>query len=271
MKQPAIFLNHGAGPCFWMDWPAPFGPGAFAGLDAYLAGLIARLPQRPKAVLVVSAHWEEARPTVSTCAAPPMLFDYYGFPEATYRLRFPAPGSPDLARRVAGLLSAAGIDHGEDGERGFDHGVFVPFLRITPAADIPIVMLSLARDLDPARHLALGAALAPLRDEGVLIAGSGMSYHNLQRFTDGDGRDAETFDRWLTAAATAPDPGERTRALTGWASAPAARAAHPRAEHLLPLMVVAGAAGRAPGRRAYADVIGGKPFSGYEFGEAVTP
>ena len=264
-RQPAIFLNHGAGPCFWMDWPAPFGPGAFGRLDGYLGGLMDRLPERPRAALVVSAHWEEARPTVSTAAAPPMLFDYYGFPDHTYRLSLPAPGHPGLARQVAGLLAAAGIACDEDGERGFDHGVFVPFLRITPAADLPIVMLSLRRDLDPAAHIALGAALAPLREEGVLIVGSGQSYHNLARFTDGDGAAAAAFDGWLRAAATAA-PRERTRALLDWARAPSARSAHPREEHLLPLMVVAGAAGADPGRCAYADVVGGKAFSGYEFG-----
>ena len=265
-RQPTIFLNHGAGPCFWVDWPAPLGAGAFDRLDPNLGGLMARLPARPKAALVVSAHWEEARPTVSTGAAPPMLFDYYGFPEHTYRLMLPAPGCPELARRVAELLTAAGIACDEDGDRGFDHGVFVPFLRITPEADLPIVMLSLRRDLDPAAHLAIGAALAPLRDEGVLIVGSGQSYHNLSRFTDGDGATSEAFDGWLSAAVTSDDPDVRSRDLRAWASAPAARAAHPREEHLLPLMVVAGAAGRDVGRRAYADRIGGKVFSGYEFG-----
>ncbi len=264
-RQPAVFLNHGAGPCFWMDWPAPLGPGAFDRLDGYLQGLIARLPARPTAALVVSAHWEAERPTVGTAAAPPMLFDYYGFPEATYRLRFPASGSPELGRRVRDLLAAAGIDTDEDAERGFDHGVFVPFLRITPNADLPVVALSLCRDLDPARHLAIGAALAPLRDEGVLIVGSGQSYHNLARFTDGDGATAEAFDSWLNEAATASDPQVRNRKLATWTAAPAARAAHPREEHLLPLMVVAGAAGADPGRRAYDDRIGGKRFSGYEF------
>lgn len=265
-RQPTVFLNHGAGPCFWMDWPAPLGAGAFDRLDRYLGGLIARLPERPKAALVVSAHWEEARPTVGSGAAPPMLFDYYGFPEHTYRLSLPAAGNPALARRVAGLLAAAGIACDQDPERGFDHGVFVPFLRITPDADLPIVPLSLRRDLDPAAHLAIGAALAPLRDEGVLIVGSGQSYHNLSRFTDGDGAASEAFDRWLNAATTADDPAIRNRDLRAWASAPAARAAHPREEHLVPLMVVAGAAGPDLGRRAYADRIGGKVFSGYEFG-----
>ena len=265
-RQPAVFLNHGAGPCFWMDWPAPLGPGAFRRLDEYLGGLMARLPERPRAALVISAHWEEALPTVSGAEAPPMLFDYYGFPEQTYRLRFPAAGSPELARRVRGLLGEAGIDCRENGERGFDHGVFVPFLRITPEADLPIVMLSLRHDLDPARHLAIGAALAPLRGEGVLIVGSGQSYHNLARFTDGDGRTAEAFDAWLNAATTASDPLVRNQRLAAWTAAPCARDAHPREEHLMPLMVVAGAAGTDVGRRAYDDRIGGKRFSGYEFG-----
>ena len=266
IRQPVVFLNHGGGPCFWMDWPAPLGPGAFGRLDTYLQGLMARLPERPKAALVISAHWEENLPTVSTSAAPPMLFDYYGFPDHTYRLSFPASGSPELARRVRDLLWNADIECGQDSQRGFDHGVFVPFLRITPEADLPIVMLSLRHDLDPARHLAIGAALTPLRDEGVLIVGSGQSYHNLSRFMDGDGRTADAFDAWLNDVATAADPSVRNSKLKTWTAAPSARAAHPREEHLMPLMVIAGAAGPDAGRRAYDDRIGGKRFSGYEFG-----
>ncbi len=265
-RQPVVFLNHGAGPCFWMDWPAPLGPGAFVRLDDYLGGLMARLPERPKAALVISAHWEAAIPTVSTSPAPPMVFDYYGFPEATYRLRFPAQGSPVLGHRVRDLLTGAGIEAGEDAVRGFDHGVFVPFLRITPEASLPIVMLSLQHDLDPGRHLAMGAALAPLRDEGVVIVGSGQSYHNLSGFADGDPTAADGFDAWLTEAATDPDVGVRTGKLGAWSGAPFARAAHPREEHLMPLMVIAGAAGPDIGRHAYDDRIGGKRFSGYEFG-----
>lgn len=160
VQMPTVYLTHGGGPCFWMEFPPPFGPQAYEGLRAYLAGLLASLPAAPRAIVMVSAHWEEAVPTVSTAPFPPMLFDYYGFPPHTYRLSYPAPGSPGLAERVRGLLEATGIETAANAERGFDHGVFVPMLIIDPATRIPVVMLSLAADLDPARHLAIGAALA---------------------------------------------------------------------------------------------------------------
>src|SRR5262245_60314151 len=145
-RQPAIFLSHGGGPCFWMSHPPPIGPHGFDSLKAYLAGLLDSLPARPKAILVVSGHWEERLPTVSTAAAPPMLFDYYGFPEHTYHLSYPAPGAPDVAAQVRALMTAAGIETATDSVRGFDHGVFVPFLIIDPQARIPMVMLSLQQN-----------------------------------------------------------------------------------------------------------------------------
>ena len=178
--------------------------------------------------------------------SPPLLFDYYGFPEHTYRLKYPAPGSPALAARVRELLADADIAADEDPARGYDHGVFVPFLLAFPDADIPVVQLSLRADLDPAAHLAIGRALAPLRDEGVLIVGSGMSYHNLREFWSTRPADVEAaarFDAWLAAAVENPESAARDAQLAAWAAAPGARAAHPRDEHLLPLMVAAGAGG----------------------------
>ena len=268
MRQPTIFLSHGGGPCFWMDFPEPFGPHAFDKLRDYLAGLLATLPERPKAILVVSAHWEEAEPTVGAAKAPGMIYDYYGFPAHTYHLRYPAPGSPQLAGRVRDLLGAAGIASGSDPERGFDHGVFVPMLIVDPKAEIPAATLSLQRDLSPELHLAIGAALAPLRDEGVLILGSGNSFHNLRTFFDGQKRVSGAFDDWLTAAVETPDPAARAAQFAAWDTAPGARECHPREEHLLPLMVVAGAAGGDPGARVYSDLIAGKAISGYAFGQA---
>ena len=149
------------------------------------SGLVASLPERPKAFLVVTAHWEADEPTVSVNPKPGMLFDYYGFPEHTYKLSYPAPGAPEVAAEVKRLIEAAGLPVATDGERGFDHGVFVPFLIVDPKAEIPVVMLSLRKDLDPAFHIRLGKALAPLRDQGVAIVGSGMSYHDLRHFFDG--------------------------------------------------------------------------------------
>jgi aromatic ring-opening dioxygenase catalytic subunit (LigB family) len=265
-RQPAIFLSHGGGPCFWMTFPPPLGPHAFDDLRAYLAGLRNTLPAPPKAILVVSGHWEERRPTVSTAAAPPMLFDYHGFPEHTYHLMYPAPGEPQLGEKVRTLLTAAGIETATDSKRGFDHGVFVPFLIIDPDARIPVVMLSLQRNLDPAFHIAVGRAIGPLRDEGVLIIGSGNSFHNLRTFFNGETAVSAAFDGWLNDTVAGTDPERRNANLEQWAQAPHARDCHPREEHLLPLMVVSGAALSDVGRRVYHDKIGGKLVSGFAFG-----
>ena len=265
-RQPAIFLSHGGGPCFWMSYPPPIGPQGFDHLKAYLAGLIDTLPARPKAVLVVSGHWEEQLPTVSTAAAPPMLFDYYGFPEHTYHLKYPAPGAPDVAEKTRAVLTSAGIETATDSRRGFDHGVFVPFLIMDPEAQIPVVMLSLQQNLDPAFHIAVGKAIAPLRDDGVLIVGSGNTFHNLRAIHDGKTGPSAAFDAWLNEAVAGTDAARRNASLEQWAKAPHARDCHPREEHLLPLMVVAGAALTDVGRRVYHDDIGGKLASGFAFG-----
>jgi len=248
-----------------MEFPPPFGPHAWDRLRDYLAGLVGSLPEPPKALLVVTAHWEAAQPTVSLNPKPGMLYDYYGFPEHTYHLQYPAPGAPDLGAKAKRLIEASGLPVETDEERGFDHGVFVPFLIVDPKAEIPVVMLSLRRDLDPAFHIRLGKALAPLRDEGVPIVGSGMSFHDLRTFfTGGEGASA-VFDAWLDETAQAPQD-EREARLVAWDKAPAARACHPREEHLLPLMVVAGAAGGSAGKHEFRDVIGGKVISGFRFG-----
>jgi aromatic ring-opening dioxygenase catalytic subunit (LigB family) len=265
VRQPAIFIPHGGGPCFWMEFPPPFGPHAWDRLRDYLAGLVASLPERPKAFLVVTAHWEAAEPTVSVNQKPGMLYDYYGFPEHTYHLQYPAPGAPDVGDKVKRLIEAAGLPVAADTERGFDHGVFVPFLIVDPKAEIPVVMLSLRKDLDAAFHIRLGKALAPLRDEGIAIVGSGMSYHDLRHFFDGSEGASAAFDAWLDETAKAP-PSEREARLAAWDKAPAARACHPREEHLLPLMVVVGAAGDSEGRHDFKDVIAGKTISGFRFG-----
>jgi aromatic ring-opening dioxygenase catalytic subunit (LigB family) len=266
-RLPSLYITHGGGPCFWMEFGPPFGPHAFDKLRAYLAGLINGLPERPKAILMISGHWEEDRPTVSTAAKPGMLFDYYGFPEHTYQLSYPAPGAPALAERVRSLLNAAQIDCGTDDQRGFDHGVFVPQLIIDPEAQIPVVMLSMRHDLDPAAHIVIGRALEPLRDEGVLIMGSGSSYHNLREFFGGRGGEASlAFDDWLNDTVTTRDPDVRNTSLAEWAKAPGGRACHPREDHLIPLMVAAGAAGADSGRRSFRDLLGGKAVSCFSFG-----
>jgi aromatic ring-opening dioxygenase catalytic subunit (LigB family) len=267
-RLPTLFIPHGGGPCFFME--EGIGPkGTWDRMATYLRGIADAIGQKPKAILVISGHWEEARPTVHVGRNPPLLFDYYGFPEHTYRLRYPAPGSPELAAQVRALLDKAGIESGEEAERGLDHGVFVPFLLIYPQAEIPVVQLSLRQDLDPAAHLAIGRALVPLREEGVLIVGSGMSYHNLRHFGSMDPRvteGARRFDDWLTAAVEESDAARRADALQSWSAAPDALLCHPRAEHLAPLFIAAGAAGDDRGRRTYSDRIMGKAVSGFQFG-----
>jgi aromatic ring-opening dioxygenase catalytic subunit (LigB family) len=264
-RMPVVFLPHGGGPWPFVD--LGFGDRASLGqLAAYLRSVAAVPPVRPKALLVVSAHWEERVPTVMTAPRPPMLYDYYGFPPESYAIQWPAPGQPTLAARVRDLLGGAGIDSAADPARGFDHGTFVPLKLTFPDADIPTIQLSLKAGLDPAEHLAIGRALAPLRDEGIFIVGSGMTFHNLRAFRDPRAPEvAARFDAWLRDAATRP-AAARDRALTDWATAPAARQAHPREEHLLPLMVIAGAAGPDPATIAYQGTFASIPLSAYHFG-----
>jgi aromatic ring-opening dioxygenase catalytic subunit (LigB family) len=263
-RLPVAFFPHGGGPWPFVDIGFD-GPEADA-LTAYLRS-IRDLPKTPpKALLVVSAHWEERVPTVMTAERPPMLYDYYGFPPASYQITWPAPGDPALAARVRALLGAAGFPTAEDARRGFDHGTFVPLKLAYPDADVPTVQLSLKAGLDPEEHLAIGRALAPLRDEGVFILGSGMTFHNLRAFRDPRARPvAEAFDTWLRDAATR-DAHDRDRRLAAWTQAPGARLAHPREEHLLPLMVVAGAAGEDQGTLAYGGAFWGLHLSAYHFG-----
>jgi aromatic ring-opening dioxygenase catalytic subunit (LigB family) len=263
MTLPTYFIPHGAGPCFFMEWTR--GPAdTWDRTAAWLKGLTAALPERPKAILVVSGHWEAPVFTVGSSPAPPMIYDYGGFPEHTYQLRFDAPGSPALAARVRDLLERAGFPTAEDRDRGYDHGVFVPLMLVTPDADIPVVQLSLRAGLDPADHLAAGRALAPLRDEGVLIVGSGMSWHNMRGFSPAFTAKSAEFDAWLAASLT--DPAVREDAMARWSDGPHAREAHPREEHLAPLFVAAGAARGEPGRTAFRDQVMDVVISAFEFG-----
>jgi len=267
-RLPTLFIPHGGGPCFFVAQPAGFPAGLWDNLAAYLRGIAAAIGQRPHAVLVISGHWECAVATVLTAEQHTLLFDYYGFPEASYRLTYPAHGSIAVAARVRELLRQAGIPSEAEPQRGLDHGVFVPFKLIYPDADVPIVQLSLKHNLNAAEHLAMGRALTPLRDEGVLILGSGNSYHNLREFFSNRAAASEAseqFDAWLGAAITAPSA-ERERLLGGWTDAPGALDCHPRGEHLIPLMVAAGAAGGDAGKITYHEQMLGKTFSGIQFG-----
>ncbi|WP_248730284.1 class III extradiol ring-cleavage dioxygenase [Vreelandella populi] len=248
-----------------MDWdPA----NTWSRMEAWLRAVPERLGARPKAVLVVSGHWEAAEFTVNIQNSPPLLYDYSGFPEHTYELEYPVPGSPELAERVQALLARAGYSTNSERSRGLDHGVFIPMKLIYPGADIPLVQLSLRRGLSAAEHVAAGHALEPLRREGVLIIGTGMSFHNMHRFRFDDSAldpDSVCFDEWLAQTVALPPP-EREQRLLDWALAPGGRAAHPREEHLLPLHVVAGAAGNDLGRQVFQDRVIGSIQSAFIFG-----
>ena len=261
--QPTFFINHGGGPCFFLE-PGPMRD-AWAPLERYLRGFAASLAEPPCALLVISGHWEQRVPTLNSGAAPPLLFDYQGFPPHTYEITWPAPGSPELAARAQELLSKGGIASAADDVRGYDHGVFVPLKVAFPDAELPVVQLSLQLGLDPAAHLAIGKALRPLRDEGVLIIGSGQTYHNMRGFrSSASDPNAEAFDSWLRTAML--ETGTREQALIGWHRAPGAREAQPREDHLLPLMVAAGAATGEPAHVAFQGHVLGKPISGFRFG-----
>ncbi len=257
---PTLYVPHGGGPCFFMEDPQ----GIWTRMGGFLRHLPASLPERPRAILIVSGHWETRGLAVTGAARPPLVFDYYGFPPHTYQLRYDVPGAPELADQVAALLRAAGFAASVDPVRGLDHGVFVPLKVVFPDADVPVVELSLDAGLDAAHHLAVGRALAPLRAQGVLVMGAGMSFHNLRAM--GDPRleaPSAQFDAWLQQAACAP-AAQRAALLADWQQAPHARLAHPRHEHLLPLMVAAGASDQ-PGRVIYREKVLGSWISGFAF------
>lgn len=265
-RLPTYFISHGGGPWPWMK--AEMGD-TYAKLAAALADMPRQLGRKPAAVLMVSAHWEAPAFTVQATAQPGMIYDYGGFPPHTYQVHYRSPGAPALALRVQALIQAAGLPAALDAERGYDHGMFSPMQAIYPQADVPVLQLSLRRGLDPAEHLALGRALAPLRDEEVLIVGSGLSWHNLRAFGPQAAVPSKAFDDWL-AQALAVGSAQRSQALVDWEQAPAARTAHPREEHLIPLMVAVGAAEDEGAVRVYheSDFVGGLSVSSWRFGAA---
>ena len=262
-RMPSYFISHGGGPWPWM----PSMREQFRNLEASLIQMITDLPIRPKAVLMISGHWEADGFAVMGAANPPMLYDYYNFPPETYEVVYPAPGAPDLAAQVAGLIDAAGLPVRIDPAQGFDHGAFVPMAIMYPQADMPLVQVSLDKSYDPADHFALGRALAPLRDEGVMIVGSGLSYHNLRLFGPGAKEPSEAFDAWLGRALALP-PAARTDALMNWESAPSARVCHAQEDHFVPIFAALGAAEGDAATRIYHDtgLFGGVTASSYRFG-----
>lgn len=266
-RLPTYFLSHGGGPWPWLT--GPFRE-HYRLLESSLKATVHELGGKPRAILMVSAHWEATEFSVMAGARPGMVYDYAGFPDHTYAFQYPAPGSPELAGRVQRLLEAAGLAARLDPTRGFDHGAFVPLAVMFPEADVPVVQLSLKVGYDPETHLAAGRALAPLRGEGVLIIGSGLSYHNLREFGAGAKEASEAFDAWLQETLLRVPPADRSRRLLQWETAPAARRAHPREDHLVPLLMAVGAAEDEPAACVYREqgFFGGVTASSFRFGDA---
>lgn len=266
-QLPTFFLCHGGGP-----WPYLQGPlrQHFDGLEASLKGVLPSLDELPKAIVVVSAHWETEKFCVGTNPRPPMYYDYSGFPEHTYHVQYNAPGSPALAERIKELLEDGGLACGTDRQRGFDHGTFTLMEPMRPEADIPVVQMSVRSDFDPAVHIEAGRHLAPLRSEGVLIVGSGMTFHNLGAIGQ-DGREPSVqFDQWMREHLVGVTAGEREAALLDWRSAPAAHFVHPRPDHLIPLHVAAGAGEDGPCTIHYHEqaFFGAVAVTSFRFGDA---
>lgn len=267
-RLPTYFISHGGGPWPWLDGPFR---ATFDKLEQSLFAIRRELAEAPRAVLVVTGHWEEDGFAVSSGESPGMVYDYYGFPEHTYHIRYAAPGSPALAARVAQLLEGGGVPVRLDPERGYDHGTFSLMKPLYPEERMPLVQLSIDRRYDPARHLEIGKLLAPLRDEGVLIIGSGLTYHNLREMRGTGGQvPSRLFDDWLQHALVGSSPAEREQQLLEWEKAPMARAAHPQEDHLVPLMVAVGAAWDEPAETVYYqnDLMGVITASSFRFGAA---
>ena len=230
-KQPTLFLSHGS----------PMTALGGDPLSQVWADLAPQLEQ-PSAIVMVSAHWMTRQPTVGGSAQPETIHDFGGFPAELYALRYPAPGAPQLARDIVRRLADAGIAANIDEARGIDHGAWVPLRTLFPAANVPVLQVSVQPELDARHHLALGAALAPLAERNVLIVGSGHMTHNLREYMTGRPRAQQTseFRDWVHARLLAGD----REALLDWEQrAPNARFAHPSVEHFLPLLVALGAAG----------------------------
>ena len=242
-KAQIVYFSHGGGPL-----PILGDPGHQAMVD-----FMSRLPEQlhqPDFILVISAHWEESTATLLGAKNPAMFHDYYGFPDEAYAIKYPAPGSPELAERIAGMLESNHIPARIDPQRGFDHGLFIPLKLIYPQADIPSMQLSLLRGLDPGAHIALGKALRELKNENILVIGSGFSFHNMRAFSwQGTGAPDpanDAFQDWLIEVCTgALSQAEREQRLIEWENAPSARYCHPREEHLLPLHVCQGMADKS--------------------------
>jgi len=250
-----VYFSHGGGPL------PILGDASHDAMVDFMTELPRQL-KKPRAILVISAHWEESAATLLSASSPPMLYDYSGFPEAAYSIRYPASGSPELANRISEILTNHKITARLNPKRGFDHGLFIPLKLMYPDGDIPSLQLSLVRGLDPAAHIALGNALRDLLQENLLVIGSGFSFHNMRAFS-WQGKIVpdianDAFQNWLIDVCTSPiTEAEREQCLLNWEKAPFARYCHPREEHLLPLHVCSGM-GQKQAELIFDDYILGK-------------
>ncbi|MBV1790284.1 dioxygenase [Marinobacterium sp. D7] len=253
-RTDILFLSHGGGPMPLLGDPDH--REMVNSLEQFAAKM-----RQPDAILVISAHWEEAVPTITSGAAPGLIYDYYGFPPESYEIQYPSPGEPALAQQVCQALQSAGIAARLDEKRGYDHGMFVPLKVMYPRADIPCVQLSLVNNLDAETHLQIGRALQALDYNNLLVIGSGFSFHNMRAFFAPDTPDIrarnQAFEDWLLDTCVNPDidEAERSRRFIEWERAPHAHFCHPREEHLLPLHVCYGMAGRPCDEHAVATIL----------------
>lgn len=278
-RAPAICVSHGGGPLPVLGDPN------HKDIVYSLKNRVPKIlkldtPDAPRAIIVVTAHWSTKDPTISSSASHQLLYDYGGFPPESYKLKYPAPGAPDIAKEVNDALAKEGLKPVLDSKRGWDHGLFIPFLLIRPQADIPLIQLSVLESEDPEAHLRMGRALSVLRDQNIALVGSGFaSFHNLRimfalmQNPAGSKQFAPLSDEWsrtLTEALEVEDVAERDRRLAEWRKFPHAYHMHPEggAEHFLPLLVTAGSAGQEDGKvKKYKDTFAGVAIWTYYWGD----
>ncbi len=260
-KSPVLFIPHGGGPLPLL------GDKSHQEMINFLKGITSGL-HTPSAILIISAHWEEDKVNITSGETPSLIYDYHGFPEEAYNIKYPALGHPELANKIFNLLQGNGVDATLNNNRGFDHGVFVPLKIMYPKANIPCVQISLLNNLDPESHIKIGNALSALRLDNVLTIGSGFTFHNLNTFFNQDKTIIDekniAFENWLinTCTDNKITEKERRHELIKWSDAPFARYCHPREEHLLPLHVCYGLA-NAPAKLVFDKKVIGKKTSSY--------